>query len=148
LLSPRHAVHVTARVVPGAAPLSRRLAYAAVRRALRRSLARDDFRIISLVIRARRIEALVEADSALALARGMQGFQVAAARRLNRAHRRRGTVFPDRYRMRVLATRAAVRAALSALGSVGERVAYPETYLLRIELVPLALPPRTIDPDP
>jgi hypothetical protein len=50
--------------------------------------------------------------------------------------------------MRVLATRAAVRAALSALGSVGERVAYPETYLLRIELVPLALPPRTIDPDP
>jgi hypothetical protein len=147
-LSPRHAVHVTARVVPAAAPLSRRVAYAAIRRALRRTLARDDFRIVSIVIRARRIEAVVEADSALALARGMQGFQVAAARRLNRAHRRRGTVFPDRYRMRVLATRAAVRAALSALGSVGERVAYPETYLLRIELVPLALPPRTIDPDP
>jgi hypothetical protein len=147
-LSPRHAVHVTARVVPAAAPLSRRVAYAAIRRALRRTLARDDFRIVSIVIRARRIEAVVEADSALALARGMQGFQVAAARRLNRAHRRCGTVFPDRYRMRVLATRAHVRAVLSALGTVGERVAYPVTYLLRIELLPLALPPRLADPDP
>jgi hypothetical protein len=139
-------VHVTARVIAAAAPLSRRVAYAAIRRALRRSLARADFRIISLVVRACRIEALVEADSAFALARGMQGFQVAAARRLNRAHRRHGTVFPDRYRMRVLATRAAVRAILATFGS--ERVAYPMTYWLRIELVPLALPPRTSDPDP
>jgi hypothetical protein len=147
-LSPRHAVHVTARVVAAAAPLSRRVAYAAIRRAVARSLARADFRIISIVVRARRIEAIVEADSALALARGMQGFQVAAARRLNRAHRRSGTVFPDRYCMRVLATRSAVRAALAAFGSVGERVAYPMTYLLRIELVPLALPPRLSDPDP
>ncbi len=148
LLSPRHAVHVTARVIAAAAPLSRRVAYAAIRRALRRSLARGDFRIISIVVRARRIEALVEADSALALARGMQGFQVAAARRLNRAHRRHGAVFPDRYRMRVLATRAAVRATLGTFGSASERVAYPMTYLLRVELVPLALPPRISDPDP
>jgi hypothetical protein len=147
-LSPRHAVHVTARVIAAAAPLSRRLAYAAIRRAVARSLARADFRIVSIVVRARRVEAIVEADSALALARGMQGFQVAAARRLNRAHHRRGTVFPDRYRMRVLATRAAVRAALAAFASASERVAYPASYLLRIELVPLALPPRVSDPDP
>lgn len=147
-LSPRHAVHVTARVVPAAAPLSRRVAYAAIRRALRRSLARADFRIVSIVVRARRIEALVEADSALALARGMQGFQVAAARRLNRAHHRRGTVFPDRYRMRVLATRAAVRATLATFGAVEERAAYPMTYVLRVELLPLARAPRAADPDP
>lgn len=147
-LSPRHAVHVTARVVPAAAPLSRRVAYAAIRRAVHRSLARDDFRIISITIRARRIEAVVEADSARALARGMQGFEVAAARRLNRVSHRRGTVFPDRYRMRVLATRAAVRAALTSLGSLDERIAYPATYLLRIELLPLAPPARARDPDP
>jgi hypothetical protein len=30
----------------------------------------------------------------------MQGFQVAAARYLNAITRRRGTVFPDRYRAR------------------------------------------------
>lgn len=148
LLSPRHAVHVTARVVRTTSPLSRRAAYAAIHRAVRRSLARADFRIVSIVIRARRIEAVVEAESALALARGMQGFLVAAARRLNRAHRRRGTVFPDRYRMRVLATRAAVRAALATFGSDGERAAYPVSYLLRVELVPLALPSRAADPDP
>ena len=78
----------------------------------------------------------------------MQGFQVAAARRLNRAHRRHGTVFPDRYRMRVLATRAAVRATLATFGAAFERAAYPMTYVLRVELLPLARAPRAADPDP
>jgi hypothetical protein len=40
---------------------------------------------------------IVEADDAAALARGMQGFQIAAARRFNRLARRRGTLFGDRY---------------------------------------------------
>jgi hypothetical protein len=139
-LASHHAVHVTARVVRAATPLRRRDAYAAVRRAFHRSLARGDFRIVSLVIRRHRIEALVEADSATSLARGMQGFQVAAARHLNRAHRRSGTVFPDRYRMRVLATRAAVRDALASL-SPTTRTTYPCTYLLRRALA--SLPPKT-----
>ena len=145
-LAPHQPVHVTARVVRAAAPLRRRDAYAAVRRALRRSLGRADFRIISLVIRTHRVEALVEADSAVALARGMQGFQVAAARHLNRARRRSGTVFPDRYRMRILATRAQVRAALAALRPT-ERAAWPHSYLLRVELV-FTPPARHVDPDP
>lgn len=145
-LAPHQPVHVIARVVRAATPLRRRDAYAAIRRALRRSLARADFRIVSLVLRRHRIEALVEADSTLALARGMQGFQVAAARHLNRAHRRSGTVFPDRYRLRILATRAAVRDVLATLAPT-TRSAYPTTYLLRRALVSLR-PTAHRDPDP
>ncbi len=80
-----------------------------------------------MTVRDARIEMLVEADDKVALARGMQGFQVAAARRLNTALRRRGTVFPDRYRSRILATRDAVRAAVqSAAAPAGRRA--PRTY--------------------
>ena len=41
---------------------------------------------------------MVEASDRIALARGMQGFQVAAAKHLNRLRGRRGSVFADRYR--------------------------------------------------
>lgn len=143
-LSPRHPVHVIARV---ARPWRRGEAYPTIRRALRRSLARGDFRIVALVVRTRRLELVVEADSALALARGMQGFQVAAARHWNRSRGRSGTVFPDRYRPRALRTRAEVRAALATIGA-RHRVAWPATHLLRIELSTSAPLARLADPDP
>ena len=79
-----------------------------------------------------RLELIVEADDKLALARGMQGFQVSAAKSLNRAARRRGTVFPDRYRMRILATRTDVRDAIGRL-PLQRTDAWPQTWLLRIE---------------
>ncbi len=119
VLAARHPVHVITRVLPAARPLRRRETYRAIRLAIQTSLARTDFRIVRITVRDTRLELLVEADDKVALARGMQGFQVAAARRLNAALRRRGTVFPDRYRSRILATRDAVRAAVqSAAASV------------------------------
>lgn len=134
----RHPVHITARVVPalaraGAALRSRR-GYGAIERAIRTSLARADFRIVRLAVRRTGLELLVEADDAVALARGMQGFQVAAARHLNRARSRRGTVFADRYRARILTSRAAVRATAASLPSRTAPVAWPLTWLLRVEL--------------
>ncbi|MBV8762499.1 MAG: hypothetical protein JO257_34765 [Deltaproteobacteria bacterium] len=123
-----------------------RAAWAAVTYAFTRSLARADFRIIAFTVHARRVVLVVEADSALALARGMQGFQVAAARALNRTLARSGTVFADRYHPLPLRTRTAVRAALAGFAT---RVAFPTTYLLRIELIPhTPLAPRSADPDP
>ena len=127
----RHPVHVTARLALLALP--RGLIHRALRRALGLSLARADFRIVHLAVHARRLELVVEAQDMATLARGMQGFEVSAARSLNRKARRRGNVFPDRYRMRVLATRAAVRGVLGALGS-SHRHAWPETVLLVDEL--------------
>ncbi len=142
-LAPTHPVLVTARTLPR---LRGRAAWAALHRALTRSLSRADFRIIAITRQPRRVLLVVEADNALALARGMQGFQVAAARALNRTLARSGTVFADRYRPLPLRTRAAVRAALAGFP---HRVAYPTAPLLRLELVPhLPLAPRPADPDP
>jgi hypothetical protein len=134
-LAPRHPVHVRARFVRGIRRIPRRRAYAALRRALSLSLARDDFRIVHFAVLANRLELVVEASDQYALARGMQGFQVSAARWLNRAARRHGGVFPDRYRMAILRTRSAVRAIAQAL-PLGYRIATPETWLVRIELEP------------
>jgi hypothetical protein len=138
-LARTHPVHITARVLPALAPLSRSRACAAIRRALRTSLARSDFRIVRLVVRSSRLELVVEADDKHALARGMQGFQVAAARHLNARLARRGTVFPDRYRAAILRTRSVVRAVLATLAAITRpvvtaRPAWPLTWLLRVEL--------------
>ena len=130
VLAARHPVHVVTRVLPDARPLRRRETYRAIRRAIQTSLARTDFRIVRITVRDARLELLVEADDKVALARGMQGFQVAAARRLNTALRRRGTVFPDRYRSRILATRDAVRAAVQSAAAPAGRSA-PRRYAPR-----------------
>ncbi len=110
-------VHVTARVVDALAnPASSRTRLAierALHRALDRSQGRVDFRIVQLGHRGATVELIVEARDRLALARGMQGFQVSAARYVNAATRRRGTVFPDRYRAAALTTRRAVRRVLA-----------------------------------
>ncbi len=111
-LAPQFPVHVIARVAPSVRAMGRRDAYATIRRAVKLSLARANFRIVRLAIHAQRLELLVEADDKHALARGMQGFQVSAARAVNRALRRTGSVFPDRYRMTILRTREAARAAV------------------------------------
>lgn len=114
VLAARYPVHVVTRVLPAARPLGRRETTRAIQHALQVSLARTNFRIVRLTIRAGRLELLVEADNKTALARGMQGFQVSAARRLNKALGRSGAVFPDRYRAAILPTRSAVRAAVAA----------------------------------
>jgi hypothetical protein len=96
-VAPGHAVRVTARVVRAVGSLRSRAARVAIEHALALSRARIDFRIVRLEIERSRLELIVQATDRIALARGMQGFCIAAARHLNRALGRRGTVFPDRY---------------------------------------------------
>jgi hypothetical protein len=105
---------VTAHVVRQLGSLRRSTARAAIDRAVATSRARSDFLIVQLGVAAHRLELIVEAEDRTALARGMQGFQVAAARYLNAATARRGTVFPDRYRAQILTPRT-LRAALAEL---------------------------------
>jgi len=137
-------VHVVARVVRAAGVLHDRHARRAIERALQRSLGHSAFRIVHLRIAQARIELVVEASDRIALARGMQGFQVAAAKHLNRLRGRRGCVFADRYRARPLRTFAAVREVVGTAvwrgptsyelpDGVAERwiaIAWPETALL------------------
>src|SRR5688500_17486732 len=79
------AVHVTLRVADDLSRLRYRDAYRAVRRAMYVVLARADFRIVHLSVQHNHIHMIVEADSKYALARGMQAFQISAARWLNAA---------------------------------------------------------------
>jgi len=100
----RNPVHVVLRAVRAVDTLRRRCAYHAIRKATRTTARRDDFRIVHLSIQHDHVHLLVEADDKTALASGMQGFQISAAKHLNAAiskerpgPRRRGSVFPDRY---------------------------------------------------
>ena len=93
--------HVTLRVVDAIGNLRRRRTYHAIRKAMHSTLVRTDFRIVHISLEDGHIHLIVEANNETALSRGMQAFEIVAARRLNQAlakyGRRRGTVFPDRY---------------------------------------------------
>jgi putative transposase len=101
----RHPVHVTMRVADEVAELRTRKAYQAIRRALQTCLKRDDYRVVHISIQNSHVHALVEANDKRALARGMQGFTISAAKWINRALGRKcGTVFPSRYHATVITT--------------------------------------------
>jgi hypothetical protein len=101
-LARTRAVHVTARFEDG---IRRRDVAPAIEHALALSRARVDFRIVRLAMRPAALDLVIDAIDRRALARGMQGFQVSAARGINRAARRRGRVFADRYRVRATSRR-------------------------------------------
>jgi putative transposase len=100
-------MHVVMRVAPAVGSLRRRSMYRALREASLITARRERFRICHISIQRTHVHMLVEAHDAQALARGMQGFQISAARLINTAlgdryHRRRGTVFPDRYHIEII----------------------------------------------
>src|SRR5215470_6672845 len=108
-LHARYPVHVTLRVVREVGNLRRRRVYHAIREATLTTALREDFRIVHVSIQRTHVHLLVEADHKAALASGMQGFQISAAKHLNAAiskgkpgPRRRGTVFPDRYHAEII----------------------------------------------
>jgi REP element-mobilizing transposase RayT len=114
-----HPIHVTLRAVSDVGRLRKRHVYRAIRRAMICSLHRHDFRICDVSIQGNHIHLIVEAEDGRALARGMQGFQISAARHINRelsratGRRRTGAVFADRYHAEYLTSPRQVRHALS-----------------------------------
>jgi putative transposase len=129
-ISAKHPVHIVLRVVPAIGSLRKRLMYAALRQATITVALRElhdategAFRIIHISIQRTHVHLLVEADNKHALARGMQSFQISAAKHLNRAAsrkvmkqggaRRRGTVFPDRYHLEIIRNPTQARRALA-----------------------------------
>ena len=123
----REPVHVVIRVVPRVGRLRRRKAYQAIRRALLTVLLRGRIRVVHISIQRRHIHLLVEAADERALARGMQGFQISAAKQLNaaltielRARRSlgtraiaRGQVFSNRYHAEIIDTPRRARHCLA-----------------------------------
>ena len=84
-LPARHPVHVVLRAVGAVGSLRRRFTYKAIREATLTTARRENFRIVHLSIQRTHIHLLVEADHEEALASGMQGFQISAAKHLNAA---------------------------------------------------------------
>jgi REP element-mobilizing transposase RayT len=114
---PYQPLHVVMRVVPAAGSLRRRKMYRALRDATVIAALRERFRIVHISLQRTHIHMLVEADHKAALARGMQGFLISAARNINTAlgdstRRRRGKVFADRYHAEVITSPTRARHAI------------------------------------
>ncbi len=137
---PYHPLHVVMRVVPAVGSLRRRTLYQAIRQATITAALREWFRIVHVSLQRDHVHLLVEADDKAALARGMQGFQISAAKHINAAlgdgeRRRRGKVFADRYHVEVITTPTRAHRALGyILGNWrhhGEdRQGLPSTWLV------------------
>src|SRR5512143_4156535 len=119
-LNARYPVHVVLRVIGAVGNLRRRFTYRAIREATLTTARREDFRIVHVSIQRTHVHLLVEAQHKQALASGMQGFQISAAKHLNAAishgkpgPRRRGTVFPDRYHAEIITSPRQARHTLS-----------------------------------
>ena len=133
-------VHVTLRVERSVGKLRTRACYLAIREAAVTVLPHEDCRIVQLSIQATHIHLLVEADSSKALSRGMQAFQISAAKHINAAvsnagswwqrrrkgaqslrdgtpaalpKRRKGRVFADRYHARFVVSPLQARRELA-----------------------------------
>jgi putative transposase len=119
-LHARYPVHITLRVSREVGNLRRRCVYEAVREATLTTARREDFRIVHLSIQRTHVHLIVEANDKAALAKGMQGFQISAAKHLNAAiskgqpgPRRRGAVVPDRYHATIITSPRQARHALA-----------------------------------
>jgi REP element-mobilizing transposase RayT len=127
-LKSRFPVHVVLRVHEDIGSLRKRHIYKALHEATL-TLARSElydaelgwFRIVHVSIQGNHVHLLVEAADKQALSGGMQRFQISAAKRINRAlslhaglkHRRRGSVFPDRFHEEIITSPRQARHALS-----------------------------------
>jgi len=121
VFKPSQPLHVVLRVNDAVGSLRKRFMYRALRWATIVAANHDDARIVHLSIQRTHVHLLVEAQSRRALAKLMQGFQISAAKNINRAYssarkleqRRRGKVFTDRYFSTVIETPRQARHALS-----------------------------------
>ena len=118
-LKRQYPAHIVLRAVNAIGSLRKRKAYQALREATIAVAMRElnaavtgAFRIVHISIQRTHIHLLVEADHRMALSRGMQSFQISAAKHLNRACGRRGTVFPDRFHQEIITSPSQARRSL------------------------------------
>lgn len=95
-------VHVTMRIRAGLPNMRTPRAYRVLERAFRRGNEREGFRLVHYTVLSNHLHLFVEAEDKKSLAKGMQGLAVRIARALNKHWHRAGTVFFDRYHMRVI----------------------------------------------
>jgi len=107
----QHPQHVSVRCRAAAPDLRTQRAFAAIRAVLARS-SEKGFRLLHFSIMHDHLHLMVEADSGLALSRGLQRLLSRVAMAVNAVARRRGSLFRDRYHRQDLRTPTQVRNAL------------------------------------
>jgi REP element-mobilizing transposase RayT len=109
----RSPCHVTLRVRDGVPSLRNARFVAAFEESLRRGRERKKFRIVHYSIQRDHLHALVEAEGAAALGRGMKALGSRLAWTVRRVFGRTGRVLTDRYHLHVLRGPREVRNALA-----------------------------------
>jgi putative transposase len=106
-----HPVHLTLRAAKGVPSLRSDRVFPAIRDAIgQASLA--EFRVVQFSVQSDHLHLIVEAQDATALSSGARGLSIRLARAINKACRRRGPVWGDRYHTRALETPRETRNAL------------------------------------
>ena len=111
-------LHVILRAHPEVGSLRKADVLHAIREALITVFKLDDFHIVQFSVQRTHIHMIAEAAGRVALGHGMKAFGISAAKHINalirdeHGKRRRGSVFPDRYHVRILKTPTQVRSCL------------------------------------
>jgi REP element-mobilizing transposase RayT len=105
--------HVTLRTLPIVGRLRKGKIYRALRKTLGRLLGKHGFRVCEMSIQKNHLHFLVEAGGKVALRLGMQGLAISAAKAINKALKRKGTVFAFRYHATAIKTPKQARHALA-----------------------------------
>jgi len=112
VLNPRRPVLVTVRLADGLARLRGRKVVAVLRRAFAHGCDKGVFRICHFSVQGNHIHLVCEAVSAAALAMGIKAWKHRVTRRLNKLWGRNGTVWDDRYHLRLINNLRQVRNTL------------------------------------
>ena len=105
-------LHVVWRTRKDVRNLRGKALFRQIKESLRRCHLKRGFQITHFSVLGNHVHALVEADQAALLSRGMQGLGVSMAKRINRTSARRGAVFEDRFFSRELRTPSEVANAI------------------------------------
>ena len=107
-----HPSHITLRFIDGLPSMRRAKTFKAIRAAMFVAMKHQGFRIVHLSIQGNHIHMICEASDRNVLARGVKGFKISAAKKLNKVLGRDGSIFADRYHCEVLRTPTQVRNAI------------------------------------
>jgi REP element-mobilizing transposase RayT len=110
-LDPRQPQHVTLRIIPGIGSVARDWLMKTLRECIR-GAHKASFRIVEFNVLTNHLHLVTEAADKVALSRGIQGFTVRVARRMNSALKRTGQFFAHRYHVTFLTSLAQVRNTL------------------------------------
>jgi REP element-mobilizing transposase RayT len=104
-------VHLTMRARPGVRSLRHGRVFPAVREAIK-AATKGSFRVVHFSVQSDHLHLIVEAADTSCLSSGVRGLAIRAARAINRALGRKGSVWGDRYHTRALASPREVRNGL------------------------------------